>query len=135
MKNKKWTITILTALVVFAMLTTAAYAADDDDTFGRGFGQRADDRDRLFQNISEDCDEDCTLDGLQGYGHGYMYSEDWISELVSDGLITQAQADSILAGEAHVYDFVSPEDCPAYSDGERPNYNSDSPRGRFGRRN
>ena len=149
MKNKKRLITIAVAIALVAVLgTTVAFAADDDET-SRGFGRfgngdagiysqeelselveegviTQDEADiilsggaHLYDFIDhEDCEE-CELvaDRLYARGTGNMYSEQWLSELVSDGVITQEQADSILSGGAHLYDFISYEECEEYGEG------------------
>ena len=168
MTKKKWIVTIAVTVAILAALgTTVAFAADGDTEFGRGLGRwfNGDERApfnyertpyseewlaelvkdgvitqkqadsilagdaRLYDFVDpEDCEE-YGMPGENGmYGRGaeagYMYSEEWLAELVKDGVITQKQADSILAGEARLYDFVDPDDCPAlgdgyYADGER----------------
>ncbi len=91
MTKKKWIVTLAVAMVlVTALGTTVAFAADDDSEFVRGVR-------RWFSN------EERT-----------PYNEEWLADLVDDGLITQEQADSILAGDARLYDFVDPEDCEEY---------------------
>ena len=91
MTKKKWIVTLAVAMVLVAALgTTVAFAADDDSDFGRGIRRWVDGGERI------------------------PYSEEWLADLVEDGVITQEQADSILAGDAHLYDFVSPEDCEEY---------------------
>ena len=91
MTKKKWIVTLAVAMVlVAAMGTTVAFAADDDSDFGRGVR-------RWFDS-----------------GERTPYSEEWLADLVDDGVITQEQADSILAGDARLYDFVDPEDCEEY---------------------
>ena len=168
MTKKKWIITIAATVAILAALgTTVAFAADDDTEFGRGLRRwfTNEDRQPLFDErtpyseewlaelvkdgviTQEQADsilagdarlydfvdpEDCDEYGMPGengmYGRGgeagFMYSEEWLAELVKDGIITQEQADSILAGDARLYDFADPEDCPApeggyYADGER----------------
>lgn len=168
MTKKKWIVTIAVTVAILAALgTTVAFAADDDTELGRGLRRWFDSEERapffeerapyseewlselvkdgiitqeqadsilagdarLYDFVDpEDCEEYGMPGGYAMYGRGgeagYMYSEEWLAELVEEGLITQEQADSILAGDARLYDFVDPDDCPAlgdgyYADGER----------------
>ena len=153
MSKKKWVVTIAVSVALLAALgTTVAFAADGDEWI-RGFGRRTEDGERapynkewidglvedgtltqeqadsilagdarLYDFVSpEDCDPIGMFGEYGGYGRtedGFMYSKEYLEDLVKDGVITQDQADSILAGQARLYEFVDPEDCPTYEDGE-----------------
>lgn len=108
MFKKTWIIVVVVVLVV-AFGATAAFAATEDDEWYRfGKGRRT---------------EEDTFD--RGYMAGNM-NEDRLSELVEDGLLTQTQADSILAGDADCLDFIDAEDL----EGLHPFFNEDGFRGR-----
>jgi len=98
MSKKKILVTIAAAFMIVAVLgTTVALAADDETEFGRGFRRWSEDGERAPYN------EERT-----------PYSQEWISQLVEDDVITQEQADSIMSGDARLFDFVNPEDCEEY---------------------
>ncbi len=154
MTKKKWMVTIaVTVALVAALGTTVAFAADEDGSLGRGARrwfnsdnapysaerlaelvedgvitqEQADSilagDTRLYDSIDHEECEDGEY-GLFARGSQGMYSEEQLSGLVDDGLITQEQADLILAGDAHLFDFVDREDCEEYGEGL---YGEDNP--------
>ena len=70
-------------------------------------------------HISDFIDKE-DLEGLRPEGgrgmHGEGMPEELLAKLVEDGMLTQEQADSITAGDAHIDDFIDREDLPRRGD-------------------